>query len=51
MSKKVAFVIIGDGPDKQRLEALNEELKTDIIFIPNTPKIEVLKMVKACQGI
>ena len=50
LSKKVTFVIIGDGPDKQRLEALNEELKTDVIFIPNTPKIEVLKMVKACHG-
>ena len=50
LSKKVAFVIIGDGPDKQRLEALNEELKTNIIFIPNTPKIEVLKMLKACHG-
>ena len=50
LSKKIAFVIIGDGPDKQRLEALNEELKTDVIFIPNTPKTEVLKMVKACHG-
>ena len=50
LSKKVAFVIIGDGPDKQRLEALNEELKTNIIFIPNTPKIKVLKMLKACHG-
>lgn len=50
LSKKVAFVIIGDGPDKQRLVALNKELKTDITFIPNTPKIEVLKMLKACQG-
>ena len=50
LSKKVTFVIIGDGPDKQRLEALNEELKTNIIFIPNTPKIEVLKMLKACHG-
>lgn len=50
LSKKVTFVIIGDGPDKQRLEALNEKLKTDIIFIPNTPKIEVLKMIKACHG-
>jgi len=50
LSKKVAFVIIGDGPDKQRLEALNEKLKTGVIFIPNTPKIEVLKMIKACHG-
>ena len=50
LSKKVTFVIIGDGPDKQRLEALNEKLKTDVIFIPNTPKIEVLKMLKACHG-
>jgi glycosyltransferase involved in cell wall biosynthesis len=50
LSTKVAFVIVGDGPDKQRLEALNEKLKTDIIFIPNTPKKEVLKMIKACHG-
>lgn len=49
-SKKVTFVIIGDGPDKQRLEALNEESKTNIIFIPNTPKIEVIKMLKSCHG-
>jgi len=50
LSTKVAFVIIGDGPDKQRLLALNKELKTNIIFIPNTPKIEVLKMLKSCHG-
>ena len=50
LSTKVAFVIIGDGPDKQRLVALNKELNTKITFIPNTPKIEVLKMLKACQG-
>ena len=50
LSRKVAFVIIGDGPDKQRLLALNKELKTNIIFIPNTPKIEVLKMLKSCHG-
>ena len=50
LSKKIAFVIIGDGPDKQRLLTLNKELKTNIIFIPNTPKIEVLKMLKSCHG-
>jgi len=50
LSRKVAFVIIGDGPDKQRLLALNKELKTNIIFIPNTPKIEVLKILKSCHG-
>ena len=50
LSTNVAFVIIGDGPDKQRLLALNKELKTSIIFIPNTPKIEVLKMLKSCHG-
>lgn len=50
LSTKVAFVIIGDGPDKQRLLALNKELKTNIIFIPNTPKIEVLKILKSCHG-
>ena len=50
LSTKVAFVIIGDGPDKQRLVALNKELKTNITFIPNTPKIEVIKMLKACNG-
>ena len=50
LSKKVEFVIIGDGPDKQRLLALDKELKTNIIFIPNTPKVEMLKMLKACHG-
>tara|TARA_B100001059_G_scaffold236765_1_gene290052 strand:+ start:4948 stop:6174 length:1227 start_codon:yes stop_codon:yes gene_type:complete len=49
LSKKVAFVIIGDGPDKQRLVALNKQLQTKIIFIPNTPKTELLKMLKACH--
>ncbi len=50
LSKKIAFVIIGDGPDKQRLLSLNKELKTHIIFLPNVPKVEVLSMLKVCHG-
>ena len=46
----IEFVIIGDGPDKPRLLALNKELKTNVIFIPNTPKIKVIEMLKACHG-
>lgn len=50
LSEKINFVIIGDGPDKQRLLALNKELNTKIIFLPNSSKNEVLKKIKSCHG-
>ena len=44
------FIMIGDGPEKTRLEALDKELKTNIIFIPNTPKQKVMRMIKKASG-
>lgn len=41
----IAFVIVGDGPLKGELEGLNRELNAGVIFIPNTPKKVVLRMV------
>lgn len=41
----VAFVIIGDGPMKSELEGLNERLGAGVVFLPNTPKAEVMRMV------
>lgn len=41
----IAFVIIGDGPLKRELQELNEHLSAGVIFIPNTPKAEVMGMV------
>ncbi len=45
-----AFVIVGDGPEKEKLLKLQQELKTDIVFIPNTPKAEVLRMIASCYS-
>lgn len=44
------FVIIGDGPEKDRLLALDKELETNIVFIPNTPKQKVMRMIKNAKG-
>jgi glycosyltransferase involved in cell wall biosynthesis len=41
----LAFVIVGDGPLKDELEKLNRELAAGVVFIPNTPKNVVLRMV------
>ena len=49
LSKEIEFLIIGDGPEKSNLLSLNNELKTKIIFIPNTPKIELIQMLKSCD--
>ena len=43
--KYLAFVIVGDGPVKSDLEQLNKSLSAGVIFIPNTPKIQLLNMV------
>jgi len=43
--KDIAFVIIGDGPEKSRLQLLNNELNAGVIFIPNTPKLTVLSWI------
>ena len=44
------FVMIGDGPEKDRLETLNKDLGTKIVFIPNTPKQKVMRMIKNASG-
>lgn len=44
------FVIIGDGPEKDRLVELDKELETKIVFIPNTPKQKVMRMIKNASG-
>ena len=49
-NKEIQFVLIGDGPEKNHLIELDEELKTGITFIPNTPKKEVMQMVKKSKG-
>ncbi|GAB5555123.1 MAG: glycosyltransferase family 4 protein [Saprospiraceae bacterium] len=49
-AKEIQFVLIGDGPEKERLINLDYELKTEITFIPNTPKKEVMRMIKQAHG-
>jgi glycosyltransferase involved in cell wall biosynthesis len=49
-SNQIEFVIIGDGPEKERLEKLNTALKTGVIFIPNIPKSKVMRMLKCTAG-
>jgi glycosyltransferase involved in cell wall biosynthesis len=44
------FVMIGDGPEQDRLEELDKELETKIVFIPNTPKQKVMRMIKNASG-
>ena len=44
------FVMIGDGPEKDRLEEFDKELETKIVFIPNTPKQKVMRMIKNASG-
>lgn len=50
LAKKIQFVIIGDGPVKEDLILLDKELDTNITFIPNTPKDEVIKILKNAKG-
>jgi glycosyltransferase involved in cell wall biosynthesis len=44
------FVMIGDGPEKDRLVAHDKKLGTKIIFIPNLPKQKVMRMIKNASG-
>lgn len=44
------FVMIGDGPEKNRLVMLDKDLGTNIVFIPNTPKQKVMRMIKNVSG-
>lgn len=44
------FVMIGDGPEKDRLMELDRVLGTRLVFIPNTPKQKVMRMIKNASG-
>ena len=44
------FVMIGDGPEKDRLVELDKELETKIVLIPNTPKQKAMRMIKSASG-
>ena len=48
--EEIQFVLIGDGPEKNPLIELDDELQTGITFIPNTPKREVMRMIKGAKG-
>ncbi|MDA8819497.1 glycosyltransferase family 4 protein [Schleiferiaceae bacterium] len=50
IASDVEFVMIGDGPERDRLEVLDKELETKIVFIPNTPKQKVMRMIKNASG-
>lgn len=50
LASGLEFVMIGDGPEKERMVALDQELKTNIVFIPNTPKQKVMRMIKNASG-
>ena len=50
IASALEFVMIGDGPEKDRLEELDKELETKIVFIPNTPKQKVMRMIKNASG-
>lgn len=50
ISSKIAVVLIGDGPDKERLIEINKSLNTKVTFIPNTPKNRVIKMLKSSHA-
>lgn len=50
VSSKLEFVIIGDGPEKDRLQVIDKELETKIIFLANTSKQKAMKIVKNADG-
>ena len=50
ISEDIEFVIVGVGPEKESLKKLDEELETKIVFIPNTPKYKVIRMIKNASG-
>lgn len=47
---EIAFVIVGDGPEKSRLQSLNNDLNAGVVFISNTPKLEVLSWVASAHS-
>jgi glycosyltransferase involved in cell wall biosynthesis len=45
-----SLLIIGDGPVKDSLIKLNQDIEAGVNFMPNTPKTEVLSIVAASYG-
>ena len=43
--KDIQFVIVGDGPLKEELINLNNNLQSNLLFIPNTEKETLLKWI------
>jgi len=41
----IVFVLVGDGPVKAELILLNKKQNAAVVFIPNTPKKELMEMV------
>lgn len=50
VAEGIEFVMIGDGPEKPRLLELNAALGSEVVFIPNTPKAIVMRMIKSATG-
>jgi glycosyltransferase involved in cell wall biosynthesis len=47
---EIRFILVGDGPEKQRLLDLVESYKlTNVTFVPNTPRDQMLSIVSACD--
>jgi glycosyltransferase involved in cell wall biosynthesis len=50
IASNVVFVLIGDGPEKNQLLALNDELNAGCVFIPSISKKEVMNIVATARG-
>ncbi len=47
----VQFVLVGDGPEKEKLKQLESELNlSNVLFLPNTPKSEIPSIIAACNA-
>lgn len=46
----IRFILVGDGPEKQRLTDLVKTYQLqNVLFIPNTPRGQMLSIVNACD--
>ena len=50
ISEKIQFLIIGDGPEKEKLFELDKRLKTNCIFLDGMPKPNLLSIIKSCEA-
>lgn len=49
--KKIKWLLIGDGPEKEKLQALAKKLAcTQVYFFPNQAKKSMPEIVKACHA-